>query len=219
MGKRTMFVASVIAAAVVAALPGTIAAQPAEKAKAKVDRLAPTCAAGAPVREFEIVTGEFDTVPSDRDKKPAAYTDRGQARDAGSKLERYTFDPGFIVVKKGDCVVLKIHGLKGSHHSVTIEGTGIGSEKAPLIDDKGAVVGTAVKRPSPNKFEDPATLKDGEFARGEQIQLRFQANQPGTYRMVCETHTFVGSKGELRGYDDKGKALHGPMVGYLHVLP
>lgn len=214
MDKHTMVGA--VAAALVAALPGAPAAQQAGKGKAG---LVPECAAKAPVREFLITTGEWDTVPKERDGKPAAYSDRGRARDANSKLERYTFDPGFIMVKKGDCVVLRIHALKGSHHNITIEGTEIGTEKAQIIDDQGKMVATAVKRASPNRFEDPAALKDGEFARGEEVRLKFQANQAGTYRMVCEVHTFIGPKGELRAYDEKGKSLQGPMVGYVYVLP
>jgi plastocyanin len=215
MFKHTLLFATLGAA--IAAVYGAAAAQPAPKQRTA--GLSPACAANAPVREFLVATGEWDTVPSDRDKKPAAYNDRGQARAAGSKLERYTFDPGFIMVKKGDCVTLRIHAVKGSHHNVTIEGTEIGSEKAQVIDDRGTVVATAAKRPSPNKFEDPATLKDGEFVRGEEVRIKFQANQPGTYRMVCEVHTFIGPKGELRAYDDKGKSLQGPMVGYIYVLP
>lgn len=214
MFKRILFLA--VASAVIVAVPSVDAAQPASKGKAG---LSPNCAANAPVREFLIATGEWDTVPKDKEGKPAAYNDRGQARAANSKLERYTFDPGFIMVKKGDCVTLRIHAVKGSHHNVTIEGTEIGSEKAQIIDDRGAMVATAAKRPSPNKFEDPATLKDGEFVRGEEVRMKFQANQPGTYRMVCEVHTFIGPKGELRAYDDKGKSLQGPMVGYIYVLP
>lgn len=214
MFKQTLIFA--ILGAAIAAVPGAAAAQPAEKKPAEA--LSPTCAPGAPVREFLMVTGEFDTVPSDRDKKPAAYNDRGHARAAGSKLERYTFDPSVIIVRRGDCVTLRIHDLKGSSHDVKIEGTDIGTEGAPLIDDTGKVVGKAVARANPNAFEDPVKLKAGEFARGEQVMLRFQVNRAGTYRMICEVHTFVGPKGELRGYDDKGKPLHGPMVAYLHVL-
>ncbi len=220
MNKRTIFLA--IAAAALAATHGAATAQPAAKpaAKAKTAGLSPTCAAGAPVREFLMVTGEFDTVPSDRDKKPAAYNDRGHVRAAGSKLERYTFDPSIIIVKRGDCVTLRIHDLKGSSHNAIIEGTEISTDGAPLIDDTGKPTGVkAVARPNPNAFEDPVKLKAGEIARGEQVMLRFQANQPGTYRMVCETHTFVGPKGELMGYDDKGKPLHGPMIAYITVLP
>ncbi|GEM_PF-7093648 len=215
MSKRIIF--ATIAAAVIAALPGTIAAQPA--AKAKVAGLSPTCAAKAPAREFLVATGEWDTVPKERDGKPAAYNDRGQPRAANSKLERYTFDPGMIVVKRGDCVTLHIHSVKGSSHNVIIEGTEIGTEGAAITNDAGAATGKAVARANPNAYEDPAKLKAGEFARGEQVTLRFQANQPGTYRMICEVHTFVGAKGELKGYDDKNKPLAGPMVGYITVLP
>ena len=215
MGKRIIFAA--IAAAVIAALPGTIAAQPAAKAKAA--GLSPTCAANAPAREFLVATGEWDTVPKERDGKPAAYNDRGQPRAANSKLERYTFDPGMIVVKRGDCVTLRIHSVKGSSHNVIIEGTENGTEGAAITDDAGASTGKAVARANPNPYEDPAKLKAGEFARGEQVTLRFQANQTGTYRMICEVHTFVGAKGELKGYDDKNKPLAGPMVAYTTVLP
>jgi len=215
MFKHTLLFATLCAA--IAAVPSTAAAQPAKKERAA--GLSPKCAANAPAREFLVVAGEWDTVPSDRDKKPAAYNDRGQARAAGSKLERYTFDPSVIIVKKGDCVTLRIHDVKGSHHNVTIEGTEITTEGAAIIDDTGKVVGKAVARANPNAFEDPAKLKAGEFARGEEVVMKFQANQPGTYRMICEVHTFIGPKGELRGYDDKGKPVQGPMVAYITVLP
>jgi len=214
MNKRTVFLA-VAASAMIAAAPGEVAAQ----AKSKAPGLAPACAASAPAREFLIVAGEWDTVPKDKEGKPVAYNDRGFARAANSKLERYNFDPSMIIVKRGDCVTLRIHGLKGSHHNLSIEGTEIGSEGAPLIDDAGKPTGKAGARANPNSFEGPVKLKAGEFVRGEQVMLRFQANRPGTYRMICEVHTFVGSKGELRGYDDQGKPVQGPMVGYVTVLP
>jgi len=215
MYKRTMFLA--IAGAMIAVLPGSIAAQ--QAAKTKAAGLTPNCAAKAPVKEFLVVAGEWDTVPKDRDGKPAAYNDRGHARAANSKLERYTFDPSVIIVKRGDCVNLRIHSLKGDHHNVTIEGTEIGTEAATLIDDAGKSIGKALARANPNSYEGPAKFKAGEFARGEEVMFKFQANQPGTYRMICEVHTFIGPKGELRGYDDKGKPVQGPMVAYITVLP
>ena len=216
MFKQTLFVGMLGAA--IAAASGAAVAQSVEKKRTA--GLSPNCAANAPVREFLIATGEWDTVPKDKEGKPAAYNDRGITRVANSKLERYTFDPSFIVAKKGDCVVLRIHSVKGSHHNVTIAGTEIGSEGASVIDDAGKPTGVKVAaRASPNAYEEPAKLKAGEFARGEQIVLKFQANQPGTYPMVCEVHTFIGPKGELRGYDDKGKPVQGPMVGYIYVLP
>lgn len=215
MFKQTLLVA--ILGAAIAAVSGTAAAQSAPKRSGA--GLSPNCTANAPVRDYLVTVGEWDTVPKDRDKKPAAYTDRGMARAANSKLERYTFDPSVIIVKRGDCVNLRIHDLKGDHHNVTIEGTEVGTEGAALIDDAGNVVGKLVARANPNAFEDPAKLKAGEFARGEQVLLKFQANQPGTYRMICDVHTFIGPKGELRGYDDKGKPVQGPMVAYITVLP
>lgn len=213
MSKRTLSLA--IAGATIAALSGSIAAQSAAQAAG----LTPTCAANAPVMQFLVVAGEWDTVPRDRDKKAAAYTDRGMARAADSKLERYSFDPSVIVTRKGECVELLIHSVKGDVHNVVIEGTEIGSEGAPIIDDAGKVLGKAVARANPNKYEGPDKLKAGEFVRGEQVSVRFQANQPGTYRMICEKHTYVGSKGGLRAYDDKGQAVKGPMVAYITVLP
>lgn len=214
MFKQTLLIATVGAA--LAAMSGTAAGQAAPKRTAG---LSPACTANAPVRDYLVTAGEWDTVPKDKEGKPVAYNDRGFARTANSKLERYNFDPSVIIVKRGDCVNLRIHDLKGDHHNVTIEGTEIGSDGAPLIDDAGKVLGKAVARTNPNTFEGPEKLKAGEFVRGEQVLVKFQANQPGTYRMICEVHTFVGPKGELRGYDDKGKPMQGPMVAYISVLP
>lgn len=215
MLSKTFFLA--FASITLAVTPGVAAAQVAAKAKAA--GLSPTCAPKAPVRDYLVTVGEWDTVPKGRDGKPVAYNDRGFARAANSKLERYNFDPSVIIVKRGDCVNLRIHDLKGSHHNVTIEATEVGSEGAALIDDAGKTIGKAVARANPNAFEGPDKLKAGEFVRGEQVAFKFQANQPGTYRMICEVHTFIGPKGELRGYDDKGKPVQGPMVAYVTVLP
>jgi plastocyanin len=215
MFKQTLLF--IVFGAAIATLAGTAAVQSAPKQRGA--GLSPACTANAPVRNYLVTAGEWDTVPKDRDGKPAAYNDRGFARAANSKLERYNFDPSVIIVKRGDCVNLWIHDVKGDHHNVTIEGTEIGSEGAPLIDDAGKVIGKAVARANPNTFEGPEKLKAGEFVRGEQVLMKFQANQPGTYRMICEVHTFIGPKGELRGYDDKGKPVQGPMVAYITVLP
>ncbi|MBI3938651.1 MAG: hypothetical protein HY323_16890 [Betaproteobacteria bacterium] len=214
MFKQTLLLG--VLGVTMAAMQSAAAAQPAAK---KAAGLSPKCTANAPVREFLVVAGEWDTVPKGKDGKPVAYNDRGQARAANSKLERYSFDPSMIIVKRGDCVRLVIHDLKGDHHNVTIEGTEIGTEGAPIVDDAGKPLGKAVARANPNAYEGPDKLKAGEFVRGEQVTLTFQANRPGTYRMICEVHTFIGPKGELRGYDDKGKPVQGPMVGYISVLP
>lgn len=40
----------------------------------------------------------------------------------GSKVEVYRFDPSVYVVRQGDQVNLKIHGLKGHNHPVLLEG-------------------------------------------------------------------------------------------------
>jgi len=214
MFKKKLLV--VVIGTAIAALCGTAAAQSAPKRTAG---LSPNCTANAPVRDYLVTVGEWDTVFKDREGKAVAYNDRGFARTANSKLERYNFDPSVIIVRRGDCVNLRIHDLKGSHHNLTIEGTEVGSERAALIDDAGKIIGKLVARANPNAFEGPDKLKAGEFVRGEQVMFNFQANRPGTYRMICEVHTFIGPKGELRGYDDKGKPVGGPMVAYLTVLP
>lgn len=214
MFRQTLLVVTLGAA--LAAVYGTAAAQSPAKGKAG---LSPACAANAPVKDYLVTVGEWDTVPKGRDGKPVAYNDRGFAREANSKLERYNFDPSVIIVNRGDCVNLRIHDVKGSHHNVMIEGTEIGSEGAPLIDDAGKVIGKAAARANPNAFEGPDKLKAGQFVRGEQVMVKFQANRPGTYRMICDVHTFIGPNGQLSGYDDKGKPVQGPMIAYITVLP
>jgi nitrosocyanin len=41
------------------------------------------------------------------------------------KIERYVFNPGFIMVNKGDVVILKIHDIKGDKHQVAIPAFGV----------------------------------------------------------------------------------------------
>ncbi len=74
-----------------------------------------TSEAMAETREFLIVTGEpsWQAKPGEA---PVADRDRGLVK----KMERYTFHPGFLVVNRGDKVVLKIHDIKGDKHIVTI---------------------------------------------------------------------------------------------------
>jgi plastocyanin len=69
----------------------------------------------AETREFLAVTGEWSWKAN---PKEAPVTDRD--RGAVKEIERYTFDPSFIVVNRGDTVILKIHALKGDKHIVTI---------------------------------------------------------------------------------------------------
>jgi plastocyanin len=71
--------------------------------------------AGAEKREYLVVTNEIKWVAKAGE---AGVLDRG--RGPVKEIERYTFDPGFLVVNQGDTVVLRIHGLKGSKHVVEV---------------------------------------------------------------------------------------------------
>lgn len=46
----------------------------------------------------------------------------------GKKLESYRFDPGTVVVNKGQPVELRISGINGQSHLFVIEGLGISGE-------------------------------------------------------------------------------------------
>lgn len=74
-----------------------------------------TRAAVAETREFLIVTGE-PSWAAKPGEAPVVDRDRGPVK----KMERYTFHPGFLIVNRGDKVVLKIHDIKGDKHIVTI---------------------------------------------------------------------------------------------------
>jgi plastocyanin len=69
----------------------------------------------AETREFLIVTGEpsWEAKPGEA---PVVDRDRGAVK----KIERYTFHPGFLIVNRGDKVVLKVHALKGDKHIVEV---------------------------------------------------------------------------------------------------
>ena len=75
-------------------------------------------------KEFLLVTGEWQWKAKPGE---APVVDR----DSGSVtvMTRYTYDPGFFVVTKGDNVVLKIHNLKGDHHIVDLPAFGINEVK------------------------------------------------------------------------------------------
>lgn len=64
--------------------------------------------AGGTAREIHLVTGEFKTVT-----------------DSGKELEAYRWDPGVILLNKGEKVNLKILGINGKEHPFFIEGTDI----------------------------------------------------------------------------------------------
>jgi plastocyanin len=72
------------------------------------------------VKEFLLVTGEWQWKAKPGE---AAVVDRN--RGPQKEIERYTFDPGFLVVNKGDTVVLKIHALKGAKHVLEIKDFGV----------------------------------------------------------------------------------------------
>lgn len=72
------------------------------------------------VKEFLLVTGEWSW-KAKPGEAPVVDRDRGAVKG----IERYTFDPAFLVVNKGDTVVLRIHTLKGSKHVVEIKDFGI----------------------------------------------------------------------------------------------
>jgi plastocyanin len=56
------------------------------------------------VKEFQIVTGEF----------------KSKSADGKSEIEVYRWDPGTIVVNKGDRVRLRLYGVNGAQHSFKI---------------------------------------------------------------------------------------------------
>ncbi len=72
-------------------------------------------AARAETREYLLVTNEVQWTAKPNE---AAVVDR--TRGPVKQIERYTFDPGFLMVKQGDTVVLRIHALKGSKHVVEV---------------------------------------------------------------------------------------------------
>ncbi|UVI31658.1 cupredoxin domain-containing protein [Paenibacillus spongiae] len=68
----------------------------------------PAMSAPEQVRVFHLVTGEFEA-----------------RTDDGKKIEVYRWDPGTIIVNKGDQVELRITGVNGESHPFVIEGLGI----------------------------------------------------------------------------------------------
>lgn len=93
-------------------------------------------------RTFLVLTGEWSWAAKPGE---APVVDRGQP-DV-KKMDRYTFDPGFLVVDKGDRVTLKIHDLKGDKHIIEIPAFGVketqvlrGEEKTiSFVADKAGV--------------------------------------------------------------------------------
>lgn len=98
--------------------------------------------AWAAERTFLVLTGEWSWAAKPGE---APVVDRGQPDT--KKMDRYTFDPGFLVVDKGDRVTLKIHDLKGDKHIIEIPAFGVketqvlrGEEKTiSFVADKAGV--------------------------------------------------------------------------------
>lgn len=104
-------------------------------------------------RTIQLVTGEFST-----------------KLDNGKEIEAYRWDPGTIVVRKGENIRLSIYGVNGASHPFIIEGLNI----------------------------------KGEIKKGKETVVSFKAEKPGTYRLICTTHTDI--------------AHSGPMIAYINVI-
>jgi len=101
---------------------------------------------------FHLVTGEFSSTGPD-----------------GRRIEVYRWDPGHIVVGRGQPVELQITGVNGASHPFVIKGLNI----------------------------------RGVVRKGETTVVRFTAEHPGTYPIICLTH--------------RDLEQNGPMVGYITV--
>lgn len=71
--------------------------------------------AWAETREFLILTNEIKW-KAKRGEAPVVDRARGSVKE----IERYAFNPGFLVVNKGDKVVLRIHAIKGNKHIIEV---------------------------------------------------------------------------------------------------
>lgn len=75
--------------------------------------------AWAETKEFYLVTDEVKW----QGKAGETVVDRG--RGPVPEIERYVFIPAFLVVRKGDEVVLRIHVVKGKEHVIRISAFGV----------------------------------------------------------------------------------------------
>lgn len=78
---------------------------------ARQEHVAAVTGASGAERIIHMVTGEFKATPPD-----------------GQSLEAYRWDPGTIVVRKGEKVKLSIRGVNGASHPFIIEGLGVKGE-------------------------------------------------------------------------------------------
>lgn len=65
----------------------------------------------AEARVIQLVTGEYKTETAD-----------------GKELEVYRWDPGTIIVNKGEAIELQINGVNGNSHPFVVEGLGLRGE-------------------------------------------------------------------------------------------
>lgn len=100
-------------------------------------------------RTIHMVAGEFKSTTAD-----------------GKTIEAYRWDPGTIVVQKGERIKLSIYGVNGQSHPFLIEGLNI----------------------------------SGEVKKGKETVVHFTADQEGTYRLICLTHTDIAHSGPMIGY-------------------
>ena len=84
------------------------------------DKLLPTSAEPVAERTIHLVTAEFSSKTGD-----------------GTTIEAYRWDPGTIVVKKGERIHLSLYGVNGESHPFIIEGLNVKGEVkkflSPLI--------------------------------------------------------------------------------------
>lgn len=98
---------------------------------------------------YQIVTNEIQT------KLPT-----------GKTMEVYRFDPGVFVVEQGTNVELKLIGVKGHDHPVTLEGYNV----------------------------------SGTIKKNTATSLKFTADKPGVFRLICVAHADVEHQGPMEGY-------------------
>lgn len=77
----------------------------------KMESSLPASAEAQASRTIHLVTGEFKTIT-----------------ESGKEIEAYRWDPGTIVVSKGEKVNLSIYGVNGASHPFIIEGLNIKGE-------------------------------------------------------------------------------------------
>ncbi|BFT69341.1 hypothetical protein PAENIP36_07830 [Paenibacillus sp. P36] len=74
-------------------------------------KIIPTLAEPTPERTIHMVVGEFKSTTKD-----------------GKTIEVYRWDPGTVVIQKGERIKLSIYGVNGESHPFLIEGLNISGE-------------------------------------------------------------------------------------------